>query len=133
MALRIELKPFEELFISHSVITNGPSRIAFAVSGTSPLVRGRDYLRREDVDTICRELQFAIQALYLEGADGATALSKVEPLAGEILKRLPVLSPHISEVVAQVDAGDLFKALKASRTLVAREGEIHSLVSAEAL
>ena len=122
MALRIELKPFEELFISRSVIQNGPEKVAFAISGGSPLLRGRDHLPGNAVDSPCKELQFAVQTLYLEELDYDLAITGIRDVAHELCAALPGLSRQVAEILEQLEAGDTFKALKSCRGLVELEG-----------
>jgi flagellar biosynthesis regulator FlbT len=123
MTLRIELKPFEELIISRSLIRNGPDRVSFAVSGTSPLLRGKDYLPESAVDTACKRLQFTVQTLYLEEWDVQAEVPTIEQIAHNISVQLPKLTPQLRLVVNQVKAGNLFKALKACRMLVDMEAD----------
>jgi flagellar biosynthesis regulator FlbT len=123
MTLRIELKPFEELFISRSVIRNGPDRVSFAVSGTSPLLRGKDYIPASAVDTICKRLQHTVQMLYLEERDVQEALPTIEQMAHAVCMQVPKLTPQATSVVDQIRAGSLFKALKTSRVLVEMEAD----------
>jgi flagellar protein FlbT len=66
MPLRIDLGPFEKLFIGKSVLTNNGDRTMFILDGTSPMMRARDILSADQAINPVEKLYRCLQQMYLE-------------------------------------------------------------------
>ncbi len=111
MALRIELEPFEKIFIGGSVLTNYNARVSFLLEGNSPVLRYRDSIKAEAADTPIKRIYHCIQTMYLE-----SNIKKYESvyadLTNQLLSDKPMLRERIDAATALICRGDLYKALK---------------------
>ncbi len=67
MALRISMKPQEKMILGGAVITNGNSfRCNLIVENKVPILREKDILSESQADSLCRQLYFIIQLMYID-------------------------------------------------------------------
>ncbi len=123
MSLKVELKPGERIVVGTAVIRNGETRTRFTIEGEAPILRERDILTPETADTPARKIYLAVQLMYLEGS-----LSPQHgvyfALVRDFLQAAPSALPLISDVNNCILSGELYKALKATRRLIAYEQEL---------
>ena len=123
MALKVELKPAERIIIGTAVIRNGDQRVRFFIEGSAPILREKDILTPESADTAAKKIYLAIQLMYL-GGDGAAKNSPYFALLAEFIGAAPSALPLIDEINNHILSGELYKALKAARKLIAYEQEL---------
>lgn len=68
MALKISLKPDEKFVVNGAVITNGERRSTFIIQNKVSILREKDILCAEEVNSPARRIYFPIMLAYL-GAD----------------------------------------------------------------
>ncbi len=67
MALTISLKPNEQAVIGGAVVSNDEDkRIRLTIKNNVTILREKDVLKPEDVDTPCKRLYFSIQLMYID-------------------------------------------------------------------
>lgn len=66
MALKLTLKPGEKFVINGAVIANGDRRATLVLHNKASILRERDILKPEDVDTPAKRIYFAIMSMYLD-------------------------------------------------------------------
>ena len=67
MALRISLKPHEKMILGGAVITNGNSfRCNLIIENKVPILREKDILSESEATSLCRQLYFVIQLMYID-------------------------------------------------------------------
>ncbi|MEC9347248.1 MAG: flagellar biosynthesis repressor FlbT [Pseudomonadota bacterium] len=66
MALKLTLKPGEKFVINGAVIANGDRRATLVLHNKASILRERDILKPEEVDTPARRIYFAIMSIYLD-------------------------------------------------------------------
>lgn len=72
MPLRLRLKPDEKIVINGAVLSVGGSHAqTLVLHNKAAVLRGRDILLPEDVDTPIKRIYFAVQLLYLDPDDHA--------------------------------------------------------------
>jgi flagellar biosynthesis repressor protein FlbT len=128
MALRVTMKPGEQLFVGTGSIAVASNQIAtIIVDGDMPVLRERDYLRPELASTKARDIYLSIQQVYLTGSFdsfGAGYFAQVQTLLSES----PGATPFVKEINAALTDKHLYNALKAARRLVQfDEGAIDSI------
>ncbi|HOO41301.1 MAG TPA: flagellar biosynthesis repressor FlbT [Syntrophales bacterium] len=79
MALKIDLKPYERLIISGTVIRNGPKRSAFIIENSAPVLREKDIMRPDDATTYCSKIYLAIQMMYIDGTTWRNTIAPTGP------------------------------------------------------
>ena len=128
MSLKVELKPGERIVLGTAVIRNGDQRARLFIEGNAPILRERDILTPQTADTPARKIYLAVQLMYLEG-DLSAQHGLYFPLVRDFLAAAPSALPIISDVNNFILSGELYKALKATKTLIAYEQELMSHAS----
>ena len=123
MSLKVELKPGERLVLGTSVIRNGDQRARLFIDGDAPILRERDILTPETADTPAKKIYLAVQLMYLDQSLSAQH-SIYFPLVRDFLTAAPSALPFIADVNNLILSGQLYKALKATKRLIAYEQEL---------
>ncbi|VAW05323.1 Flagellar basal-body rod modification protein FlgD [hydrothermal vent metagenome] len=66
MALKISLKPGEKIVVNGAVIVNGDRRSTLILQNKVSLLREKDILLAEDVDTPVKHIYFPIMLMYMD-------------------------------------------------------------------
>jgi flagellar protein FlbT len=127
MALKVELKPHERIIIGESLVTNGDQRTTLLIDGEAPILREKDVLTMETASTPARRVYLAVQLMYLEKNPSRYHAPYAE-LIGDLVKAAPSCLPYIDAINQQILTGNLYKALREAKALVAHEEEILSHV-----
>lgn len=118
MPLRVDLRPFEELYIGKSVIKNGHERANVLVTGETPLLKAKDVL--VEANTPIEQLYYCVQQMYLEEAtekyQGLYLKLRVEILADD--HNLCFALESVKTLVAE---NQFYKALRTLRKLIKPE------------
>jgi flagellar protein FlbT len=123
MALKVELKPNERIIIGNSVIRNGEQRTRFFIEGDAPILREKDILTPATADTPAKKVYLAVQLMYLQN-DLSTHNEIYFPLVRDFLGAAPSAMPLIAEINNRILSGDLYKALRSAKKLVAYEQDL---------
>ncbi|TNE66515.1 MAG: flagellar biosynthesis repressor FlbT [Alphaproteobacteria bacterium] len=67
MALKLSLKPDEKLVINGAVIANGDRRATLIVHNKASILREKDILQEDEVDTPAKRIYFPIMLMYMDG------------------------------------------------------------------
>ncbi|MDB5591944.1 flagellar biosynthesis repressor FlbT [Enterovirga sp.] len=122
MSLKVELKPGERIIIGTAVVRSGDQRVRFFIEGDAPILREKDILTPATATTPARKIYLALQLMYLTGP--AEASETYIPLVREFLGAVPSAMPYIARINNEVLSGDLYKALKTAKSLIAYEQEL---------
>lgn len=120
MALKVELKPNERVIIGKAVIRNGDARAKLYIEGEAPILREKDILTSQTANTPAKRIYLATQLMYLAG-DVDEHHAVYFELVGDFIAAAPSALPIIAEINARIMSGDLYKALRSARQLVAYE------------
>ena len=123
MGLKIELKPGERVMLGDCVITNDDQRTRLLVEGTAPILREKDIMTESRADTPAKRIYFAVQLMYIS-KDPATYHELYFRLVRDITQAAPSMWPLIESINNQILTGDLYKALKEVKKLIAYEKEL---------
>jgi flagellar biosynthesis repressor protein FlbT len=123
MALKVELKPNERIIIGNSVIRNGEQRTRFFIEGDAPILREKDILTPATADTPGKKVYLAVQLMYLQG-DLSSHNEIYFPLVRDFLNAAPSAMPLIADINNRILSGDLYKALRSAKKLVAYEQDL---------
>jgi flagellar biosynthesis repressor protein FlbT len=129
MALKVELKPNERIIIGSCVITNVDQRARLLVEGeNTPVLREKDILTPATADTPAKLIYLAVQLMYL-----APDPQEHHPTYFALLKDMLTVSPSAWPVIEGINnfilEGDLYKALKEAKKLIAHEKELLELAT----
>jgi flagellar protein FlbT len=123
MALKVELKPNERIIVGNAVIRNGEQRTRFFIEGDAPILREKDILTPTTADTPGKKVYLAVQLMYLQN-DLSTHNEIYFPLVRDFLSAAPSAMPFIADINNRILSGDLYKALRSAKKLVAYEQDL---------
>ena len=124
MSLKVELKPGERIIIGTAVVRSGDQRVRFFIEGDAPILREKDIVTGSTADTPAKTIYLAVQLMYLKGGDISGAREHYVPLVRDFLLAAPSALPLVDEINRYVLTGELYKALRAAKALVAYEKEL---------
>ena len=125
MALKLSLKPGEKLVINGAVIANGDRRASLVIKNKVSILREKDILQAEDVDTPAKRIYFAIQMMYIDERSRKQFYEDFMIRMTEFLSAVQSSEgKDICLVISQdVMTGAYYKAMMTSRKLIAFEKE----------
>jgi flagellar biosynthesis repressor protein FlbT len=124
MALKVELKPHERIIIGACVITNTDQRARLLIDGDNiPILREKDILTPETADTPAKLVYLAVQLMYISPNPEAQH-STYFNLVREIVTAVPSAWPIIEAINNNILNGDLYRALKDAKKLIAYEKQL---------
>jgi flagellar biosynthesis repressor protein FlbT len=123
MALKVELKPDERIIIGNAVIRNGDHRTRFFIEGDAPILREKDILTAGTAETPAKKIYLAVQLMYLKN-DLSSHNEIYFPLVRDFLSAAPSATPLIADINNRILSGDLYKALRSAKKLVAYEQDL---------
>ena len=123
MALKVELKPNERILVGESVITNCNQRSSLLIEGSSPILREKDILTARRADTPAKRIYLAVQLMYTS-RDPRAYHDDYFALVRQIVQAAPSTWGHVENINNQILTGNLYKALKETKKLIAYEEDI---------
>lgn len=130
MALKVELKPHERIIVGSCVITNTDQRARLLIDGENvPILREKDILTPETADTPAKLVYLAVQLMYIS-PDPQTQHGTYFNLVRDIVTAVPSTWPIIEGINTHILSGDLYRALKEARKLIAYEKKLRDHLEA---
>jgi flagellar biosynthesis repressor protein FlbT len=123
VGLKIELKPGERVMLGDCVITNHDHHTRLLVEGTAPILREKDIMTESRADTPAKRIYFAVQLMYIS-KNPATYHEPYFNLVRDITQAAPSMWPLIESINNQILTGQLYKALREVKKLIAYEQEL---------
>jgi flagellar biosynthesis repressor protein FlbT len=122
MPLKIELKPNERVILGDCIITNAGGRTRLAIDGRVPILREKDIMDPRRAESPAKRIYLALQLIYTSREPRAHCALYLQ-LARETLREAPGARPYIDRINNRMLTGELYKALKEARKLIAYEEE----------
>jgi flagellar protein FlbT len=123
MGLKVELKPGERFILGDCLVTNGDQRTRLLIEGQAPILREKDIMTPEQADTPAKRIYLAVQLMYTS-RDPALHHDTYFTLLRELVQAAPSAWAHVVDVSNHILAGEMYKALKSAKQLIAYEGEL---------
>lgn len=123
MALVIDLKPQEKILIGEAVITNSSQRTRLHIAGDAPIIRHKDIMQEEDVDTPCKSIYFLIQCMYIS-REPKDYHDHYFLAVNEVQKASPTSSIFFMQINEKIMDGSYYKAMKVAKQLIEHEREL---------
>jgi flagellar biosynthesis repressor protein FlbT len=124
MALKVELKPHEQIIVGSCVITNTDQRARFLIDGDKiPILREKDIMTPATADTPAKLIYLAVQLMYIS-PDTQANHGTYFNLLRDIVTAAPSAWPIIEGINTCILSGDLYRALKEARKLIAYEKKL---------
>ncbi|MFN9928318.1 MAG: flagellar biosynthesis repressor FlbT [Phenylobacterium sp.] len=125
MPLKLSLKPGERFVLNGAVVENGDRRTVLVLQNKASVLREKDILQEEDVNTPARRIYFPVMMMYLDEAGS-------ERYYDEFVRRLTEFMGVIGNPQVLADcvgvskhcmAREYYKALMLCRKLIEYEDE----------
>src|SRR5580658_10462035 len=129
MALKIELKPNERVIVGECVITNASQRTRLLIEGKVPVLREKDIMALSRANSPAKRIYLLIQLMYTAKRPKEHQTMYFQ-LAREIVRAAPGTRRFIESINNRILTGDLYKALREARKLIAYEKDSSSMHSA---
>lgn len=136
MPLKLSLKPGEKFVLNGAVVQNGDRRAVLVLQNKASVLREKDIMQHEEVQTPVRRIYFPVMMMYLDEANA-------EKYYNEFVRRLGEFMGVIQNPSVLADCVDIsrlcmereyYKALMICRKLIDYEderlGNVGSRVSA---
>ena len=120
MALKLELKPNERVILGDCVVTNTDKRTRLVIEGAVPILREKDIMTAGLADTPAKRIYLAVQRMYTS-REPENHHAQYLRLVRDLLQAAPGTRPYLDSINNQILTGDLYKALKEARKLIAHE------------
>ena len=129
MALRITLKPHEKMILGGAVITNGNGfRCNLIIENKVPILREKDILSESEANSLCRQLYFVIQLMYIDEENLDAHQKNYWKLVKDLIKAAPSSMIFIDQISEEIVSGRYYQALKLAQKLIDYEQEVISRV-----
>lgn len=126
MPLKLKLRPQEKVLIGRCIvknITNGNSQLLLV--NTTVVMREKDVIKIEGARTVGQKLYWAISELYISpentGEIMAITCGLLRVFIGHNRNAPLVVFQIVGDICAHLAAGDYYRALKKTRTLIEHE------------
>ena len=123
MALKVELKPGERIILGDCVVTNDAQRTRLTIDGKVPILREKDVMTLGGADSPAKRIYLAVQLMYTAKRPEVHHALYFR-LVREIVKAAPSTRPYIESINNRILTGELYKALKETRKLIAYEKDL---------
>ena len=123
MALKVELKPGERVILGECVVTNADQRTRLLIEGEAPVLREKDIMTSAEANTPAKRIYLAVQLMYTS-RDPRAHHEIYFTLIREVMQAAPSAWPYIENINNHILTGQLYKALKAAKKLIAYEQEL---------
>jgi flagellar biosynthesis repressor protein FlbT len=123
MALKVELKAGERLIVGDCLITNTDQRARLLIDGNTAILREKDILTPETADTPAKRIYLAVQLMYLSKTPTDHHDTYFQ-LMRDIVQAAPSTWPYIENINNLILTGEMYKALRQARKLIAYEQEL---------
>jgi flagellar protein FlbT len=123
MALKVELKPGERILIGDCVVTNSDQRTKLLIEGEAPILREKDIMTAERANSPAKRIYLAVQLMYTS-RDPRAHHDIYFKLMKDIVQAAPSTWPYIESINNHILTGEMYKALKDAKKLIAYEEEL---------
>lgn len=120
MALKLSLKPDERLVINGAVIANADRRTTLIVHNKASILREKDILQEENVDTPAKRIYFPIMLMYMDESNYAKYYEEFVLRMTEFMNAIssPDAINNCVQISQDVMARNFYKALMACKKLI---------------
>ncbi|MBU3974843.1 MAG: flagellar biosynthesis repressor FlbT [Alphaproteobacteria bacterium] len=128
MPLKLSLKPGEKFVLNGAVVQNGDRRGVLILQNKASVLREKDILQPEDVNSPAKRIYFPVMMMYLDEAAAAKVYDEFALRLTEFMgaTRNPQALADCVAASRHVMAREYYKALMAARKLVDyEEGLVH--------
>jgi flagellar protein FlbT len=123
MGLKVELKPGERFILGECLVTNGDQRTRLLIEGQAAILREKDIMTADRADTPSKRIYLVVQLMYTSRDPGRYHETYFS-LMRDLVQAAPSAWQHVMAVSNHILAGEMYKALKSAKALIAYEKEL---------
>lgn len=124
MPLKLSLRPHERVIVGTALIQNGGGKCEVLIENRVPVLRGKHVLTAAKATTPCRQVYFAIQLMYLEGAPNLALQEQALGVLKQVGEAAPQVIPLLTKICDELVADRAYGALLLAQQLIQWEEEI---------
>ena len=131
MPLKLSLKPGEKFVLNGAVVQNGDRRGVLILQNKASVLREKDIMQLEDVNTPARRVYFPVMMMYLDEASAPKVYDEFVLRLTEFMgaTRNPEIQAECVAASRHVMAREYYKALMSARKLVDYEEGLADVAS----
>jgi flagellar protein FlbT len=125
MPLKLSLKPGERFVLNGAVVQNGDRRGVLVLQNKASVLREKDIMQAEEVNSPARHIYFPVMMMYLDEPSAHRYYDEFALRLGEfmsVIRNADVLGECVT-ISRHVMAREFYKALMACRKLIEYEDE----------
>ena len=131
MPLKLSLKPGEKFVLNGAVVQNGDRRGVLILQNKASVLREKDIVQLEDVNTPARRVYFPVMMMYLDETSAPKVYDEFVLRLTEFMgaTRNPEIQAECVAASRHVMAREYYKALMSARKLVDYEEGLADVAS----
>ncbi len=131
MPLKLSLKPGEKFVLNGAVVQNGDRRGVLILQNKASVLREKDIMQPEDVNSPARRIYFPVMMMYLDEAGAARVYDEFALRLTEFMgvSRNPQILSDCVATSRHVMAREYYKALMTARKLVEYEEDLANVAA----
>jgi flagellar protein FlbT len=125
LPLKLSLKPGEKFVLNGAVVQNGDRRGVLVLQNKASVLREKDIMQEEDVNTPARRIYFPVMMMYLDEAGAENYYDEFVRRLTEFMNVIgnPEILTECVEISRNCMAREFYKALMRCRKLMDYEQE----------
>lgn len=124
MALTLNLKPGEKIFIGGAVVQNGAGKSELTILNDVPILRQKEIMHEGEATTPCRRIYLAVQQMYMDEGNRVNYYKMLTELLQDVLGAAPSTASLVKEIGTHVAEGRYYNALRTTKQLINYEAEL---------
>lgn len=124
MPLLIDFKSGDKIIINGAVIENNGAASKLLIHNRAAILRGREVLSEEEVQTPASRVYFALQCAYMFADKKDDYLKLFRNFLNDYLDACSSARPIAEKILIQVENGHYYKGLKATQDLIRHESDL---------
>lgn len=131
MPLKLSLKPGEKFVLNGAVVQNGDRRGVLILQNKASVLREKDIMQAEEVNTPAKRIYFPIMMMYLDENAAAKFYDELALRINEFMSasRNPEVLAECVSASRHVLAREYYKALMSARKIVDYEERVLNVAS----
>ena len=113
------------MIIGDAVVTNGNNfRCNLIIENKVPILREKDILSEGEANSLCRQIYFVIQLMYIDEENLDAHHKNYWKLVKHLIKAAPSSMVLIDQISEEILGGRYYQALKLAQKLIDYEQEV---------
>jgi len=125
LALKLSLKPGEKFVLNGAVVQNGDRRATLLLQNKASVLREKDILQEDEVNSPARRIYFPVMMMYLDEGSAGRQYDEFATRLAEFMGAIqnPAVLAECVAISKHVMTREFYKALMLCRKLIEYEDE----------